>query len=317
MLHPGRVVRAMMARMGAGRYAPSPTGDLHLGNLRTALLAWLFARSRDEQFLLRFEDLETSVVKPDAYRSQREDLRALGLEPDGEEVRQSDRREFYRSVIVDLDDRGLTYPCWCSRREIREAGAAPNGPWAPGAYPGTCRELTSSQRAERDATGRPPALRLRTSSEEVEVVDDLHGRYRGLVDDVVLRRGDGTPAYNLCVVVDDDAQGVTHVVRADDLLSSTPRQVHVASVLEIKPPGYAHVPLVLGADGDRLAKRHGAVTMRDHPGSALQVRSELAASLGLCEPAEEPSLGDLLARFNPARLPRDPWIFGSVPLLDD
>ena len=298
--------------MPAGRFAPSPTGDLHLGNLRTALLAWLFARHRGDRFLLRFEDLETAVVKAEAYDTQLDDLVALGLEPDGEVMYQRDRRDIYRGHIEELEQRGLTYPCWCSRREIREAAAAPNGPWAPGAYPGTCRELDAAQRRDRSATGRSPALRLRTDNSEVAIDDDLCGPYSGLVDDVVLRRGDGTPAYNLCVVVDDDAQGVTHVVRADDLLASTPRQVHIASVLGIEAPGYAHVPLVLGADGDRLAKRHGAVTRRDHGGSPVEIRSLLAASLGLCQPDDRPTLDELLTVFDPTSLPRDPWIFGSV-----
>lgn len=281
--------------MADGRFAPSPTGRLHLGNLRTALVAWLFARSAGSRFLLRMEDLDAGAVREHHYRSQADDLLALGLDWDGEIVRQSDRRAHYEEALAQLDAAGLTYRCWCSRREIREAVAAPHG--VPGRYPGTCRD-----RDPADAPHDHPALRLRSAGERERIVDRLAGAYEGDLDDIVLRRGDGTPAYHLAVVVDDATQGIREVVRADDLLPSTPSQVHLARLLGFVPPAYAHVPLVLGADGARLAKRHGAVTLADRleqGETAAAVRARLAASVGLCAPGERPSAVELVARLDP------------------
>lgn len=300
--------------MPDGRFAPSPTGALHVGNLRTALLAWLFARSTSSRFVVRMEDLDAVVARPEHEAAQLDDLAALGLDWDGAVVRQSERRGFYDDAIAQLDASGLTYACYCTRREIREAVAAPNRADQPeGAYPGTCRRLSARARAEKEATGRPPAVRLRADGLRVTVHDRLAGEISAVVDDIVLRRNDGVAAYNLAVVVDDAAQAIGEVVRADDLLPSTPRQVHLAHMLRLPVPAYAHVPLVLGPDGARLAKRHGAVTLADRAAigqSARAVRGELAASLGLGEVGEEPSMDDLLRRFDPDRLPRDPWIFG-------
>lgn len=288
---------------GAGRFAPSPSGDLHLGNLRTALLAWLFARSTARNFRLRIEDLDR--VRPGAERRQLEDLAAIGLDWDGEVVRQSDRTPQYAAAIERLGVAGMTYECYCTRREIQKAVSAPHGPM--GAYPGTCRDLSEAQRAAKRAEGRPAALRLRSQTTEFEIVDEIHGRYRGLVDDFVLRRGDGTAAYNLAVVVDDAAQGFDQVVRGDDLLPSTPRQAYLATVLGLAVPTYAHVPLVLNTEGARLAKRDGAVTLRDRTAlgeTPRQVFTLLAASLGLR--GETPRA--LLDQFTPATVPREPWI---------
>lgn len=285
-----------------GRFAPSPTGSLHLGNLRTALVAWLFARSAGSRFLVRMEDLDSGLCTSEHERSQLADLTAIGLDWDGPVVRQSERRALYDAAIDRLTAAGLTYPCWCSRREILDAPSAPHGA-PPGAYPGTCRDREPATVPE----GRPPALRLRASETRVTVVDRVRGAFDGVVDDLVLRRNDGTPAYNLAVVVDDADQGVEEVVRGDDLLPSTPRQVHLAGVLALRPPAYAHVPLVLGPDGERLAKRHGAVTLADR-GSAEYVRSLLAASLGLASVGEPVTVEQLLDRFDPLQLPRRPWV---------
>lgn len=294
--------------MSRGRFAPSPTGTLHIGNLRTALAAWLFARSAGSEFLLRFEDLDTATARPEHEDGQRRDLERLGLDWDGEPVRQSERLERYEDTIADLTTAGLTYPCWCSRREIREAASAPHLP--PGHYPGTCRDLSAAEIVERAASGKPPALRLRTEHPEVTITDRLHGDHTEIVDDFVLRRGDGAPAYNLVVVVDDHAQGVEEVVRADDLLSSTPRHAHLADVLAIPRPVWAHVPLVLAQDGDRLAKRHGAVTLDDRldlgdtPGTIV---ATLARTLGLDIPEPEIRPADLLSRFAPDQIELAPW----------
>jgi glutamyl-tRNA synthetase len=298
--------------MPDGRFAPSPTGDLHLGNLRTALLAWLFARSSDSNFLVRMEDLDLVTASPDHERSQLRDLAAIGIDHDGEVIRQSERFDFYGAVIDDLERVGLTYPCFCTRREIREAASAPHGEAPDGAYPGTCRDLTDHERAERLAEGRPPALRLRTGGEVVEFVDLVCGPTRGRVDDFVLRRNDGVPAYNLAVVVDDAAQRVEQVVRADDLLTSTPRQIHLARQLGLAVPSYAHVPLVVAPDGSRLAKRHGAVTLTDLAERGMDadaVRSRLAVTLGLADPGERVGMADLVGRFDLRHIPRAPWTY--------
>ena len=301
--------------MASGRFAPSPTGDLHLGNLRTALLAWLFARSSGGSFLVRMEDLDRVQASAEHEASQLRDLASMGLDWDGEVVRQSERFDHYEAAIGRLSAAGLTYPCFCSRREVREAAAAPHeGPTPGGAYPGTCRGLSAQARARLESDGRPPALRLRADVGEVTVVDDLLGPVTAVVDDVVLRRADGVPAYNLAVVVDDAAQGVEQVVRADDLASSAPRQRYLATLLELPPVRYAHVPLMVGPDGRRLAKRDGAVTLDDQRQagrSAELVCSLLAASLGLISDQEVASPVELLAVFNPERLPTAPWVPGG------
>jgi len=297
--------------VSTGRFAPSPTGPLHLGNLRTALLAWLFARASGGRFLVRMEDLDRVTSSPEHEGAQLRDLAALGLDWDGEVVRQSERFDRYEAAIAHLAERGLVYECFCTRREIREAAAAPHGDGPELAYPGTCRDLTDEERADRLAAGRPPALRLRAGGAVVRVHDRLHGEVEGRVDDVVLRRNDGVPAYNLAVVVDDAAQGVEEVVRGDDLLLSTPRQVHLAGLLGLPAPAYAHVPLVLGPDGQRLAKRHGAVTLAEQAAAGHDARAvlgQLAGSLGLAAPGERLTATDLVGRFDPAALPREPWV---------
>ena len=299
-----------------GRWAPSPTGNLHLGNLRTALLAWLFARSAGGRFLWRFEDLD-NAARPQFYDSQLRDVAALGLDWDGETARQRDRIDLYRDAIADLRRRSLTYECFCTRREIAEAAAAPHGPSPEGAYPGTCRRLSHAEREQKRAGGRPPALRLRAGdggagSAELTVTDRQLGDYTGIIDDFVLQRGDGTPAYNLAVVVDDAAQAVTEVVRGDDLLPSTPRQLHLARLLGLAPPSYAHVPLVLNPQGQRLAKRDGAVTLADRQSlgeSPVDVLNLLLASLGLESVANTDDLRHVSQRFDPASLPRQPWVY--------
>lgn len=285
---------------GAGRFAPSPSADLHIGNLRTAVLAWLFARSTDRRFLLRIEDLDDRT-HDDVARRQVADLAAIGLTWDDKPHWQSHHRERYESVIGDLADRGLVYECFCSRKDILNAPRAPHAP--EGAYPGTCRDLTAAAAAARRDAGRPPALRLRADAHEHTVTDLLHGSYTGVVDDFVLRRGDGVAAYNLAVVVDDASAGIDQVVRGDDLLASSPRQAYLAGLLGQPEPVYAHVPLALNAEGKRLAKRDGAVTLAE---LGVQRAWALITESLNC-PAND--MADLLERFDPARLPRDPWIY--------
>jgi glutamyl-tRNA synthetase len=290
-----------------GRFAPSPSGPLHVGNLRTALLAWLFARSQGSRFLVRIEDLDAGRSRPEHEAGQLADLAAIGLDWDGAVVRQSERGALYAAALERLD----TYPCYCTRAEIREAASAPHGPLAEGAYPGTCRALTAAERAERERGGRPPALRVRADAALMHFGDRLLGAQSGLVDDFVVRRNDGGFAYNLAVVVDDEDQGVEEVVRGEDLLDSTPRQIWLADTLGLPVRSYAHVPLVLGSDGERLAKRHGAVTLADRDEPPEQTRALLAESLGLAAVGEQPSMAELVARFDPDRLPAVPWMWPS------
>lgn len=285
----------------AGRFAPSPSGELHVGNLRTAILAWLFARSTGRDFLLRVEDLDRA--RAGAEEEQVRDLAAIGLDWDGPVVRQTSRQDLYLDALARLGSGGLSYECFCTRREILEAPSAPHAP--QGAYPGTCRSLTPAE-VEARRTVRPPAVRLRAAVAEWSVTDALHGEFTGIVDDFVLRRNDGVIAYNLAVVVDDAAQGIDQVVRGDDLLPSTPRQSYLATLLDVPVPQYAHVPMVLNADGARLAKRDGAVTLRDLAAAGVgpaAVRGKILESLGL----SGESLTAALADFAPGQLPRGPW----------
>ena len=291
----------------AGRFAPSPSGELHVGNLRTAILAWLLARSTGRKFLLRVEDLDRARAGAEA--GQLRDLEAIGITWDGDVVRQTARAPLYAAAIARLEAAGLTYECFCTRREIQEAPSAPHAP--QGAYPGTCRTMDLAELEFKRST-RPAAIRLRADVAQYAVRDLLHGAYTGLVDDFVLRRNDGVTAYNLAVVVDDAEQGIDQVVRGDDLLPSTPRQAFLASLLHIPVPEYAHVPLVVNADGVRLAKRDGAVTLRDlaQAGSpAHAVRDRLLVSLGLPAGPLEQAIGV----FDPAALPRDPWVWNMRP----
>jgi len=299
-----------------GRFAPSPSGPLHLGNLRTAALAWCAARSVGGGFLVRMEDLTTGAAATEEA-GQLRDLAWLGLDHDGPVVRQSERSDHHAAALEHLVGAGLTYECFCSRREVREAAAAPHGDpadGAEGAYPGTCRGLSDGERAERRADGRVPALRLRADGRQVTVTDRRCGVLTAPVDDIVVRRADGVAAYHLAVVVDDAAQGVTQVVRGDDLWPSTPAQVLLQELLGLPTPEYLHVPLVLGPDGRRLAKRHGSVTLADriaageHP---AQVLGALVASLGWASPGEALDASQLLGRFDVDGLPPGPTVWAG------
>ena len=319
---------------GTGRYAPSPSGDLHLGNLRTAILAWAMARRGGKSFYLRVEDLDR--VRPGAAERQIADLAALGLDWDaspgasaeriegsesteGKEagvLYQSTRLAAYEQAVQQLREAGLVYECFCTRREIQEASSAPHG--APGAYPGTCRDLSEDQREER-RTQRPPALRLRAECASYTVQDDFYGAYTGLVDDFVLVRNDGTYAYNLTSVVDDAFVGVEQIVRGDDLLPSAPRQSYLAQLLGLTQPRYAHVPLALNEEGKRLAKRDGAVTLPQLREAGVEIPTILgwiAASIpvynadGSTHSADVPvpNAAAILERFDPARMATEPWV---------
>ncbi|AZA10229.1 tRNA glutamyl-Q(34) synthetase GluQRS [Corynebacterium pseudopelargi] len=289
----------------AGRYAPSPSGDLHFGNLRTALLAWLYARSSGRDFHMRVEDIDTQRSSAESAQRQLEDLALIGLDWDSLTF-QHERFALYEQALAKLD----TYECYCSRKDIQHAASAPHA--IPGHYPGTCRDLTEAQREQRRAElaqqGRVPAIRLRATRSTQPVDDYFLGRIEGEVDDMILRRGGQQPdwAYNLAVVVDDGAQGIDQVVRGDDLVSSAGRQAYLATLLGIAVPEYIHVPLVLNQQGKRLAKRDGAVTLRQmmqQGATAADVVEELGASLNL----QGRSAGELLEQFEPDQVPRQPY----------
>ncbi|OYO06594.1 tRNA glutamyl-Q(34) synthetase GluQRS [Enemella evansiae] len=301
------------AGSGAGRYAPSPTSQLHVGNLRTAVLADLFAHASGRGLRLRVEDLDTDRVRAagGVTEQQLADLAALGLRFDGPVVRQSERLTAYATAADRLG--GAVYECFCTRREIAEAASAPHADgYRP--YPGTCRELTEPERAARRRE-RPAALRVRADGVRMSVRDLLHGEVSGVVDDFVLRRADGVWAYNLAVVVDDLAMGVDQVVRADDLLSSAPRQAWLAERLGGAAPDYAHVPLVVNARGVRLAKRDGAVGLAELAAEGhdtAEVLAWIGRSLGLAAPGDRVDLALLRDRFDPASTPLDPVVFTGL-----
>ena len=295
----------------AGRYAPSPSGDLHFGNLRTAVLAWLFARQTGRNFYLRVEDIDSERSSAESAQRQIEDLQMLGLDFDPPVMYQHDRGDAYADALSRLD----TYECYCTRRDIREAASAPHA--QPGMYPGTCRDLSEEQRAfrrsELHAEGRLPAIRLRAHVREWTVHDFYQGEYTGPVDDVILKRGGrvdqaqaGDWAYNLAVVVDDGYQGVDQVVRGDDLLFSAPAQAYLSDRLGLTVPVYIHVPLVVGPEGRRLAKRDGAVTLREMlAGKSVEdVVSQIAESLGYVGVSSVQKLREV---FDPVQLSRQPW----------
>lgn len=317
---------------GTGRYAPSPSGDLHLGNLRTAILAWAMARRGGKPFYMRVEDLDR--VRPGAAERQLADLQAMGLDWDvspgsaaesteGKEagvLYQSTRLAAYERAVQRLREAGLVYECYCTRREIQEASSAPHG--APGAYPGTCRGLSEAQREERRAQ-RPPALRLRAERTSYTVHDDFYGLYTGLVDDFVLVRNDGTYAYNLTSVVDDAFVGVEQIVRGDDLLPSAPRQAYLAGLLGLPQPRYAHVPLALNEEGKRLAKRDGAVTLPQLQEAGVtipEVLGWITASIPVLDDSGRPhearvpvpDASVILERFDPALMSREPWVMRNL-----
>lgn len=260
---------------------------------------------------MRIEDVDRGR-DAGAADEQLAELAAIGIDWNGEPVFQTARRAQHEAAIAKLAAKGLVYECTCTRREILEAPSAPHA--APGAYPGTCRDRSDAERAlAREAIApREPALRLRTDLREMTFTDLLLGEVTAEIDDFVLRRGDGAIAYNLAVVIDDADMGVDQVVRGDDLASSTPRQLLLQQLLKLPTPEYAHVALVLGPSGARLAKRDGAVTLEDLAEadvSAESVRDQLAVSLGLAEAGESLSLEELLPRFVPSALPREPWVW--------
>jgi glutamyl-tRNA synthetase len=301
------------------RLAPSPTGALHLGNARTFLVNWLLARKNGWRILLRIEDLDGPRVKSGADRGLLDDLRFLGIDWDEGPVYQSSRADEYRIVVDSLVKRGLAYPCVCSRREVDLAASAPHAEDGSAAYPGTCRERFSSIDEAKKQSGRAPAIRFAAPDEIVEFEDAFAGR-RSLnvarrLGDFVIAKADGTAAYQLAVVVDDLDAGITRVVRGDDLLESTFRQILLYQALGAgnRMPRFFHLPLVVGPDGRRLAKRHGDTRVamyREIGVSKSRMLTFLARICGIelsGEMVNDPQ--QLIDRFEMGMIPDSPVVF--------
>ena len=293
-----------------GRFAPSPSGRMHLGNVFAALLAWLSVRSQGGAMILRIEDLDPDRCRQEYIETLRDDLQWLGLTWDVEQTSQSLRSPAYAAAFDRLQAQGLLYPCYCSRTELH-AASAPHASDGRVIYAGTCRNLTPAARA---AKTKAPAWRLRVPDEIWAVEDGLQGRYEENLardcGDFIVRRADGVYAYQLAVVVDDAAGGVTEVVRGMDLLSSTPRQCYLYHLLGKTPPAFFHVPLLLAPDGRRLSKRErdldlGALRAAHRPEALL---GRLAFWAGLLERPEAVSAAELAADFSWTRVRREPVV---------
>ncbi|HJZ55728.1 MAG TPA: tRNA glutamyl-Q(34) synthetase GluQRS [Gemmataceae bacterium] len=297
-----------------GRLAPSPTGAQHVGNARTYLIAWLSARSRGGEVALRIEDIDSPRIKPGAAEQALADLRWLGLDWDGEPVVQTQRLPHYEAALEALKQHELVYPCTCTRSDIASAASAPHADHEGPVYPGTCSHRTAADAVALTAAGKPFAWRLRVK-ESPSFVDGFLGQthidLRQTGGDFVVWKSAGTPAYQLAVVVDDAEMGVTEVVRGDDLVPSTPRQILLYRALGWEPPRFVHVPLVVGEDGRRLAKRHGDTRL-----SALReagVKPEtlvglLAWSCGWLADPEPVTPRELRPRFRLDAIPRRPFV---------
>jgi glutamyl-tRNA synthetase len=296
------------------RLAPSPTGVLHLGNARSFLLAWLSARAVGGQVLLRIEDLDGPRVKEGALESTLEDLEWMGLDWDGEMLVQTDRMDAYHSAIAGLIASGRAYPCICSRKEVEEAASAPHEGLhhEAAAYGGTCRGRFESVEHALEETGREAAVRFRVDTDSVPFVDGFLGQQQGAIaGDFVIQKRDGVAAYQLSCVVDDGATGVNEVLRADDLVPSTPRQLLLFEALDLTPPRYIHTPLLVGPDGRRLAKRHGDTSLRRFRSdgvTAAELVGYLAHRSGQRGAATPCTPTDLLDGFSLSSIPDGPVV---------
>ena len=294
-----------------GRFAPTPSGRLHLGNLMCAMLAWLSAKSRGGKCVLRIEDLDAArcPFMGENTKYMLDDLDWMGLSFDGEVLWQSQRSEIYAKYLNELEEKGLIYPCYCSRAELHAASAPHLSDGVP-LYDRKC--LLRAQRGELPPVGRKPSFRVRVPDEDVCFTDILQGEHRENLDrecsDFVVRRSDGVYAYQLAVVVDDALSCVNEVVRGNDLLSSTPRQMYLQRLWGFAHPTYAHIPLLTDAAGRRLSKREGDGCMervREVYTDARPVIGALAAALGLIPSPESMTVEQLLPLFDWKKIPRD------------
>ena len=299
-----------------GRFAPSPSGRMHLGNAWSALLDWLSVRSRGGVMVLRLEDLDPDRCKRPLCDGVEADLRWLGLDWDeggsagGDAYYQSQRGAYYQAALDRLRNMDLLYPCFCTRGQLH----APNAPHRSDGeviYPGTCRELTEREREERAKTRRP-ALRIRVPDREITFTDLLQGTYQENLardcGDFILRRSDGVFAYQLAVVVDDGLMGINQVVRGSDLLTSTPRQIFLQRLLGYSTPEYCHVPLLCAPDGRRLSKREADLTLDSLRASGVRpekIVGRLACCAGLIDRPEPISARELIPLFDLSKLPRE------------
>ncbi|HEV3143281.1 MAG TPA: tRNA glutamyl-Q(34) synthetase GluQRS [Gemmataceae bacterium] len=296
----------------AYRLAPSPTGAQHVGNARTYLISWLAASSRGGTIVLRIEDIDSPRVKAGAVEQTLDDLRWLGLDWDTGPVIQTERLELYQAALFRLQRQELVYPCTCTRGDIDAAASAPHAEHEGPVYPGTC-----AGRKTKDAdeiAGRPYCWRFRVTHSPT-FNDGFHGPVR--IDlrqqggDFVAWKSSSIPAYQLAVVVDDAEQGITEVIRGDDLIPSTPRQLLLYQALQLQPPQFTHVPLVVGPDGRRLAKRHGDTRLSSLRAAGVKPEALLgllAWSCGWIEQITAVSLPELLPRFRLNSIPPQPFV---------
>lgn len=306
--------------MKRGRFAPTPSGHMHIGNALSALLAWLQIRSQEGLFVLRIEDIDKPRSRPEFVRQIIDDLRWLGLDWDeGPDVggpygpyEQGARGELYEAALSRLADSGRLYPCYCSRAELMAIASAPHGLASEGpAYPGTCRSLTAEARTAK-AAGKTPSLRFAMPDRPIAFDDLVHGpqlALPGAGGDFVVQRADGIVGYQLAVVVDDDAMRITDVLRGADLLDSTPRQIALYEALGKTPPQFAHVPLLHAPDGQRLSKRHSALALAEIRASGIHAEQAIgwiAYFARLIDRPEPVQAADLVAGFDLAKVPHEP-----------
>lgn len=295
-----------------GRLAPSPTGAQHVGNARTYLIAWLAARRQQGKIILRIEDVDSPRTKPGADRLILEDFRWLGLDWEEGPLYQTQRLLHYATALERLKEQELVYPCTCTRKDIEQAASAPHLEHEGSAYPGTCARRRAQDAAH--LAGRPFAWRFRSNLEYQQYQDGFRGTVTvpaELGGDFVIWKSDGTPAYQLAVVVDDAAMGITEVIRGDDLIPSTPRQLQLYHALGLSPPRFTHVPLVVGPDGRRLAKRHGDTrlsTLRAQGVTAENLLGLLAWSCGWLPTLQPTSLAGLLPLYRLETIPATPFV---------
>lgn len=309
--------------MHRGRYAPSPSGYLHLGNACTALLAWLHMRQKGGVFVLRMEDIDLARCRPEYADAIIEDLRWLGLDwdegpdvggPFGSYV-QSERMAAYEAALDRLLEAGRLYPCTCTRAQLKAIASAPHGIGSEGpAYPGLCRGRPFTEELLKTRH----ALRFQLPDEPLAFTDGVFGEQSfppGAGGDFVVKRSDDMIGYQLAVAVDDAAMGITDVLRGEDLLDSTPRQIFLLRALGLPVPRYAHVPLILGEDGKRLAKRHGSVTLRELRGRGVDSRRIvgcLAHWAGLIDRPEPLAPQELVPLFRLSALPKTPIVYDEA-----